>query len=142
VLGILERELPAFAAFLLAYEIPAACRGSSRYGIVSYHEKSLLETAEQSSRTASFHEIVEDWAVGYFTDKPKEEQWEGTAWQWIKHLHQSDVTLASALRSLTAESVSRQFMALKAKGADIDSKSSRTSRVWIIKRPKHLFKKA
>ena len=141
VLSILDRELPHFARFLLDFKMPADLIGPARYGMIPYHETSLLETAEQSSRTASFHEIVDDWAHDYFAEN-SDTEWRGSAWQWLKHLHEGNLAVASALRGLTAESVSRQFMALKAKGSNIDSVSARGSRIWIIRRPEDLYKKS
>lgn len=135
LLAILDKELPHFARFLLEYQIPEHCRGSARFGVKAYHERSLLETAEQSSRTAGFHEIVDDWASTYFAEK-KDSFWEGTSWQFVKQLHQGDITISGALRGLTADSVSRQLMSLKSKGFDIEARSERGRRVWKIHRPR------
>lgn len=132
---ILANELPHFARFLLDYQIPEHCKGTSRFGVKAYHEPSLLETAEQSSRSAGFHEIIDDWAQGFFAET-KELYWEGTAWQLVKTLHQGDVAVSSALRSITADVVSRNLMSLKSKGFEIEARSERGSRLWRINKPK------
>ena len=77
----LDRELPCFARYLLSYEIPEACRGSSRFGVKAYHEPTLLTTAEESSNTAGFFEILSDWQANYFAEN-KGDFWEGTSYQW------------------------------------------------------------
>lgn len=138
LLAILDRELPAFARFLLDYVTPAHCQGSARFGVKAYHEPTLLTTAEQSSRSAGFQEIVDDWSASYFSDKPGVAAWEGTSWQFLKQLHAGDIAVASAIRGLTADSVSRQLMAMKSKGGSIDCRSERGSRQWIIARPQGL----
>ena len=135
LLGILDRELPYLARFLLDYSIPQHCRGSARFGVKAYHEPSLLETAEQSSRSAGFHEIVDDWAQTFFAEKTDLECWEGTAFQFIKVLHNGDMAASAALRSLTPETVSRQLVSLKSKGFRVENHSDRNTRVWKIFRP-------
>lgn len=135
LVAILDRELPAFARFLLNFEAPAQCRGSSRFGVRAYHEPSLLQTAEQSSRTAGFHEVIDDFLQSFFLES-KADYWEGSSWQLVKALHQSDLTVASALRNISADLVSRNLMSLKAKGFEIEAKSERGTRIWRINRPK------
>lgn len=135
LLAILDLELAAFARWLLDFELPAHCQGSARFGVKAYHEPSLLQTAEQSSRSAGFHEIIDDWASSYFAET-KESKWEGTAWQLVKALHQSDLAVSSALKNMSADVVSRNLMSLKAKGFEIEAKSDRGARIWTIHKPK------
>ncbi len=131
--AILDRELPHFARFLLDFKIPEHCVGTARYGVKAFHESSLLQTAEQSSESGSFLEIVDDWANDYFNGKP-DLFWEGTAYQFVKLLHQGDIAAAAALRSITPNFVSRQLMILSAKGR-VDSRSAGSMRIWRINRP-------
>jgi hypothetical protein len=135
LLAILDAELPAFARWLLDFDIPAACQGTARFGVKAYHEPSLLQTAEQSSRSAGFHEVIDDFLEDFFAES-KDPYWEGSAWQLVKALHQSDLAVASALRSLTADFVSRNLMSLKAKGFEIETRSVHGTRVWRINRRK------
>lgn len=134
LLGILDRELPYLASFLLHYKIPEHCQGTARYGVKSYHEASLMQTAEQSSRTAGFNEILEDWAQEFFSSK-SDEKWEGTAWQLLKQFHNGDIAASAMLRGLSTDAVARHLMALKAKGWHIESTSGRNTRIWTIHRP-------
>lgn len=135
LLALLERELPAFARWLLDFEIPSHCQGSARFGVKAYHEPSLLQTAEQSSRSASFHEVIADWAASHFSET-KEDSWSGSSWQFVKMLHQGDLAVSGALRNMSADTVSRNLMSLKSKGFEIEAKSERGIRIWTIHRPR------
>jgi len=133
LIALLERELPHFARFLLDFEYPDHCKGSTRFGVRAYHEPSLLETAEQSSQTAVFYEVIHDWAESHFAETINE-FWEGTSLQFLKALHGHDLSASSALRTLTAQMVSKGFMGLKAKGFPIESHSVGSLRFWRINR--------
>jgi hypothetical protein len=136
LLAMLDRELPHFARFLLDYQIPEECLGTSRFGVKAYHEPMLLQTADQSSRSAGFAEIVSDWATTYFEDNPKAESWQGSSYQWVKQLHQGDIAVSAAVRNLTPDVVSRNLMSMKAKGFHVEARSERGTRVWTIFKPK------
>lgn len=135
LLAILRAELPHFARYLLDYNIPEHCLSTSRFGIRSYHEKSLMVTAEQSSRSAGFSEIVEDWKQTYFGENPALPHWEGTAYQFLKALNKDQLGTAAGIRSLTADVVGRQLATLRAKGFPLEIIESPTgSRIWRIHR--------
>lgn len=132
---ILREELPFFARFLLEYEIPAHCQSSSRFGVKSYHEKSLMVTAEQSSRSAVFAEIIEDWKETWFSEHLSEHFWEGTSFQFLKALNKDELGAAAGIRSLSAEQVSRGLATLRAKGFPFEIiPGDRGSRTWRIHR--------
>ena len=133
LLAILDRELPHFARYLLDYDMPAHCRGSARFGVKAYHEKTLLETAEQSSRSAVFHEIVDDWAQSFFAEKTDLKFWEGTSFQLFKQLHRGDPAMNAPLRGVTPDSVNRHMMGLCAKKI-YSSKMDGSRRLWRIER--------
>jgi hypothetical protein len=134
----LDRELPALAKYLLDFAIPEHCKGSARYGVKSYHEPSLLLTAEQSSQTAVVHEVIDDWAKRYFVDS-SEPFWEGTVYQLFKKLDESDSSASSALRFLNPDKLSRGLMSLKSKGLGFESRTERGLRQWRIERPPSLL---
>lgn len=129
---ILKRELPYYARWLLDFEIPERLRGSSRYGVKSYHEESLLKEAEYSSRTSSFYEVLSDWHKMWFSDHPKERFWEGTAFQLLKQIQSDDSTRASV--RLTADQVARNLAGLKSKNYHIEAISGAHGRTWRIHR--------
>jgi hypothetical protein len=133
--AILKRELPFFARFLLDYRIPEHCRGDARFGVKSYHEDSLVQTATQSSNTASFSEILDDWKTTHFTMRePEKPHWEGTSFMLLKAFH-LDPLAGPVLRSLTASVVGKRLAALKNKGEPIESRSEKGLRIWRIYRP-------
>lgn len=137
LIAILNRELPFFARWLLDYKVPEHCRGTNRFGIVAYHEESLLRMAEQSSRSAGFSEILEDWRATYFNEHPNTKSWSGTAFQLIRALNADEIASRTGiLRSLTVNNVGGQLSALKGKGCSwIDSEGGTSGRVWTITRP-------
>ena len=114
--AILDRELPYLARYALDYEIPAHCRTEdTRFGVKAYHEESLKRTAELSSNTAAFKEILEDWKKIY-AEETKAAFWEGTAYQLFRELNA--VGHNFALRRFDVATVARQLVALKNKGDD------------------------
>jgi biotin operon repressor len=133
--AILQRELPFFARFLLDYQIPEQCKGDSRFGVKAYHEASLVQTAEQSSLTAEFSEILADWKPDYFNIQPPEaEFWEGTAYQLQKEISFSQQG-AAAMRGYGRGAVGRALAALKNKGTPIECRYEKGKRIWRIYRP-------
>lgn len=128
----LERELPWFARWLLDWEIPASLRGASRFGISEYADPTLLETSRQSSRTAGFAEILEDWKHQYFNVREtKATEWVGTAFQLHKEI-MLDPTAESAMRHFTVDAIGRHLASLKQKTEGIETLSRGDTRLWKI----------
>jgi len=113
---IIQNETPYLARFLLDYSIPEHCKGSSRFGIVSYHDLSLTKTAEQSSTTSAFVEILDDWRSLYFSEHADLEFWEGSAYQFLKELHKDSAGSAAGLRNYTPKRIAVELAAVRAKG--------------------------
>jgi hypothetical protein len=132
---ILEGELPIYARYLYEYECPSHIVGSSRYGVRAYHEPSLMQIAEQSSRTAAFQEVIEDWRESYFKEFPDKECWEGSSFQFLKELHRDEMARHAGLRSLSPQQVSSQLATLKAKGLPITTSTKGTTRIWKFLKP-------
>jgi hypothetical protein len=125
----LDRELPYFARWLLNYQPPEHCIGSSRFGVTPYHEASLVKMARQTSRLNSFQEVLEDWKTDYYSEHS--EDWCGTAHQFLVEL--------AAIRSLTVEKVMMQFSALKRKGYEITHDETQGAlRRWTISKPEKI----
>lgn len=127
------REIAHFARWLLDWTPPEHTRGSNRYGVAPYHEKSLLKQAEYSSRSNAFSEILEDWAADWFRDHPTLTEWTGSAYQLFKAFSEEEDRRA-ATKNLTVDTISRQLSALKAKGHKIDATDAGGTRVWKIQR--------
>ena len=129
---ILERELPWLARWLLDWEIPAELMGESRFGVRSYADSSLLETSRQSSRSAGFLEILEDWKHNIFVvQKRVEKFWTGTSFQLHKELH-LDPGADAALRNLTVDAIGRHLASLKSTRKDVQTVEGSATRVWKI----------
>lgn len=131
---IIRRELPFFARWLLDWTPPEHTQGSNRYGVKAYHEPSLLQKAEHSSRSNAFSEILDDWAADWFKDHPTIEYWEGISFALLKELNSDDGRRAS-IKNLTTDTVARQLAALKSKGHPIEALTKGSMRVWRIYRP-------
>ena len=132
----LDRELPYFARWLLNYQPPEHCIGSSRFGVTPYHEASLVKMARQTSRLNSFQEVLEDWKTDYYSEHS--EAWCGTAHQFLVELHR-DPAKSAAIRSLTVEKVMMQFSALKRKGYEITHDETQGAlRRWTIAKPESI----
>jgi hypothetical protein len=128
---ILGRELPFLARYLLDFIVPEDCKGASRYGIVSYHEESLMRTARYSSRSFAFAEMIDDWRAEYFQDH--KEDWRGTSYQLL-HQMSKDPARASTLRGMSAAMISQQLGTLKNRGYALECTESEKERVWTIRR--------
>jgi hypothetical protein len=132
---LVHDEGPHLARFLLDYSIPKEWVGTARFGVRAYHEESLMQVAEQSSRNAGALEILEDWRSNYFSDNPAKPSWTGTSYKLLKELHKDDLAREAGLRGITVSSLGQHLSALKSKGvAWIDSQTTATERLWTIRR--------
>lgn len=132
---LLRDELPHLARFLLDFSPPEQCVGSNRFGVRAYQEKSLMLTAEQSSRTAGFLEIIEDWRETYFGENPTLPYWEGTSFQLLKKLNADQTSSLAGVRTLSADVIGRGLASLKAKGLPFEAHGDGLTRRWRIPRP-------
>lgn len=132
----LDRELPAFARFLLDYQIPPQCRSKdARYGVKEYHEPSLLMEANHSSTSGTFGEILDEWQREYFhVREPQATEWVGTALQFHKSVLQ-DTSMNEAMRPYNVQASSRMLSNLAIKGVfDIEISGDEHRRLFVIKR--------
>lgn len=131
----LERERPYFLAWLCHWTWPSDFECDSRYGLAkAYHEPTLLEGAHQSTPSASFREIVEDWRAHWFKANPKSEIWVGTALQLYKELN-ADPAVQGAMRHYTVVDIGRELAILQAQGWPAMPSSEDGLRVWRINAP-------
>lgn len=134
---MLKRELPYFARYLLDFQIPAHCLSDDpRFGVQPYLEKSLVDTANQSSVSGAFSEILEEWMRVYFMEQePQAEKWEGTALQLYKSILM-DHTLVEAMKPFNVQSVGRMMVSLVSKNFfGITVGGEETRRIFVI--PRH-----
>lgn len=130
----IQRELPHFARFLIDYEVPEHCRGTNRFGVVPYHEPSLVRIAQLTSNLNSFLEIFMDWRETYFAEHS--EPWVGTAHQFLIELNR-DAAKSAVIRNLRTNAVVNQLSAMRRKGMPLecDDNSDLGLRVWTIRPP-------
>jgi hypothetical protein len=139
--AMLARELPLFARYLLDYQIPVECQSADpRFGVRNYLEPSLVNTANQSSISGTFAEILEEFTRAHFTERePHADKWEGTALQ----LHKSimlDPTICEAMKPFNVQSVGRMMISLAAKKVfDISVSGGEGSRIFTIHRDETRF---
>lgn len=138
---MLARELPFFARYLLDFQIPPEILSADpRFGIRNYLEPSLVNTANQSSISGTFGEILEEFTRAHFTERePHADKWEGTALQ----LHKSillDATICEAMKPFNVQSVGRMMISLAAKKIfDISVSGGEGSRIFTIRRNETQF---
>lgn len=108
---LLNRELPAFARYLLDYKIPPHClHVDPRFGIRHYHEPSLVASANLT--TGAFTDIIDAWMKEYFTVRnPQEDAWEGTAVE-LRSSIAVDPNMIELLKPFTIERIKRAMAGL------------------------------
>jgi len=83
----IREELPHFARWLLDWKVPKVIEGSSRFGVVSYIDKSIASAAYDNSSRSSIAELVEFFvkrAREYFTSPI----WRGTLTEFQVAIHE------------------------------------------------------
>lgn len=137
VADLIARELPFFARYLLEYEIPENCLGNSRFGVRSYLDTQLEETARHSSATYSFAEILDLWREEYFTHKKDEDEWTGHVPRLFGEMQESEF-IKPLVRDMNPITLGRRLSAMLTHGYEwLQTKRiGRTrKRVFIIHRP-------
>lgn len=133
---LIRDEAPYLARYLMDYRPKDEVVGTSRYGVKAYHDEHLLLTAEQSSRSAGFLELLEDWRNVYFSERPEVKVWEGGALRLLKELNRDELNREVGLRGMNPNSVNQHLSALKSKRLEwLDADGTTGGRIWRIKRP-------
>ena len=130
----IRAELPFFAAFLRDYQIPEQCRGDARFGVKCYHHADLIETAQQSSRTGVFLELLEMFKSSIFSDATREE-WVGSSTQLLSDMLNDEITKQVAAK-YTPDQLGRLLGKLEAQRFPGLQRLQRQSklRLWCITR--------
>ncbi len=151
--ALLTAELPYFARYLLDWKTPPHCQlrgisGNVDYrfgGVKPWHDASLMQHANQSSRTAGFVEILSDWKGEYFKVANENRKaadritsWTGSAFQLRKLLCVSPAT-QDALRGTDNADIGRTLSQLKAKGYPVSCEDIDEIRYWTIHEDKKLI---
>lgn len=130
--NIIGTELPYLLRWLLDWEIPEKCIGSTRFGVKSYHENNLFNAALQTSASYSFLELLTDFLAEYGKDEDTPvEYWEGTATQLL-----ADMTLDPRIGNIASKYNPNQMATylgqLKARGFGLERVRTSKQRVWRI----------
>lgn len=131
----IRAELPFFAGFLRDYQIPEHCQGDARFGVKCYHHAELIETAQQSSKTAAFVELLEMFKGSIFSDANRQE-WTGSATLLLSEMMADEITKHVAAK-YTPDQIGRRLGQLKAQGYPISYERSSDitrTRLWSITR--------
>ena len=62
---LVREELPAFAGWLMNYEVPSELK-DTRFGVVAFQDEEMLTTAQQNHPNAPFEELVDEWRQSWF----------------------------------------------------------------------------
>jgi len=114
--SILERELPHFCRYLLHFQTPTEWRGDARFGIVTEHNEELLESARQSSETATFMELLIGFLRQYYGDAPKSNAWVGTTTDLVTQMASDPTRSQLLLKSYPPPHVARLLKSMQAQG--------------------------
>lgn len=131
----IRAELPFFARFLHDYEIPEPCLGDARFRVKCYHHEELIETAQQSSKTAAFIELLEIFKRSFFSNGAAQE-WTGSATQLLSDMLADEATKNIASK-YTPDQIGRRLSQLKAQDYPLDylrDKNAGRTRTWVIKK--------
>ncbi len=143
---ILARELPYFCRFLLQWKTPPHCLQLNEFGqidnrfggIKPWHDEELVRTANQSSRTSGFNEILHDWKTEFFqmsnegkVGAARVTSWRGSALQLYKVIA-ANPAVQSLMRGWDNDDISRNLEQLKAKGANLKCEEVDGIRYWTI----------
>lgn len=126
-------------AFLLRWLVdwtpPDHVERDSRFGYVSYHDASLMQQAEQTSKAGPFREVLVETLEEYFKDNPKATCWRGTVSKLLQQLHMNPMRDV-VIKTLRLEQVSRHLENIEKDGilpCRVET-GSLNSRIWIFDR--------
>tara|TARA_Y100000593_G_scaffold85341_1_gene162246 strand:- start:883 stop:2994 length:2112 start_codon:yes stop_codon:yes gene_type:complete len=112
-----QRELPYFARYLLDLDIPDELKGSNRFGVESYINRQVEAYTLNNGPHAYFLELLEIFEDDYFTGPLGENQWTGSATEFMKQLSCLDGA-NNFLKGVDAQRMGRSFNHYHQKGVD------------------------
>jgi hypothetical protein len=132
----IQQELPYFLRWLLNWEPPQFVTRDVRYGYAAFHEPTLLEQAQQGSRSAPFKELLIESLLEYFEMNPEAQEWSGRSIKLLRLLLSNPLN-ETALRSIRLEQTNRYLEQIQREGLLTCSTATGEfkERIWIFKRP-------
>lgn len=135
LLRIIARELPYFLRWLLDWQPPAEVARDGRYGFASFHEKSLLDKAHQSSKSAPFKELLIEFLRNHFNIEKTATEWRGTATALLRGLQMLPGN-ETVLRTMKLEQTNRYLEMIQREGlikCKVETDEMKT-RIWVFER--------
>lgn len=127
--------LPKLARYLVDFKPPKRYGSSSRFSVVPYHNKEILETAHATSPTGALMESLAEWRALYFKNRPDEPRWIGRSPSLIKEFKVYNYQIPGTTRS-----IGRSLVKL-AESGDVEwlscVKDSKNGNQYTILSPKH-----
>lgn len=128
-------QLPFFLRWLSEWNPPDYIERDSRFGYKSYHDSSLMSMAGQSSRGASFKELLMQTMQEFFQREPTATEWRGNTVALVQMLHFNPLNEA-VIRTFRLDQVARYLETIQHEG----SMQCRTengplnTRIWVFPR--------
>ena len=138
---VFKSELKYFGRFLMDYEMPEHCKNlkdPKRWGVASYKHPDIFEVSKQLTPVNSFIEFLDMWRREHFKVNKNDEEWCGSAADFLFALHDHpdlrDMARDSGWKAPNA--VGRNLSAAISTGCEwINPVPSKTSTIYVIKRP-------
>jgi len=127
VADIIQAELPFFLRWLLDWTPPDKVLGDSRYGVQTYCEASLFDSARHSSSAYSFLEVLIKFFEGQLS-----EVWTGSATELLSSMLNDDDGLSVIAAKYTTRQVGRELSKLASQGYPLTQRRLHATRVWDI----------
>lgn len=131
LMKIINAELPYLLRWLLDWEIPDHCKGDSRFGVASYHETHLFNSALQTSASYTFLELLTDFLSAYSESAGDKTEWVGNSTQLLADMS-IDPRIGGIACRLRPTQIASYLGQLSARGYSIESARLSTSRTWHI----------
>jgi hypothetical protein len=120
-----EAELPAFARWLLDYEIPQELV-ELRFGVKAFLHKEIQELAGANSNFAHIIELLQMWRKTL-----KEDFWEGTCSELLKVLGANEANKI-LLKDISTRSLGWGLKHMQSKGFPWVSRSKKLQYGWVV----------
>ncbi len=127
VAKIVHAELPFFLRWLLDWIPPAHVVGDTRYGVKTYCEVSLLDSARHSSSAYSFLEVLLKFFEGRVSDV-----WTGSATELHSAMLTDQDGLSAIAAKYTTSQVGRELSKLASQGYPLTQSRQNVKRIWTV----------
>jgi len=132
----MQTELPAYLYDLTNWMPPDFVIRDGRFGFKSYHDPALLDATHQTSRSASFKEILLEELTNFFKGNPEATEWRGNVTQLYRMVFFNPAN-DSLLRKMSLDNINRYVEQIAREGlikCTAVTGECKT-RVWVIRRP-------